>query len=246
MGIRKIIKLFENGNVNVTGLRGTGKDVLFSNVIARRKSMYISNVDYNCKNSDFIKIDFKELDVKNTFRNFINDDLVFYDYPYPEKADIYISDAGVYFPSQYQSDLCKLYPNMPVFQALSRHLGDCNFHCNVQNFNRLWDKIREQSDTYLSCQWCKVFFHKIVIMKVIEYDKEQSCIDRIKPFKPLGTPLFASSEAKATIRTTNLTLKNKYDNEYGKVKSHLLIFLHKANYDSRLFKSLLLGGNKIG
>ena len=55
MGIRKIIKLFENGNVNVTGLRGTGKDVLFSNVIARRKSKYISNVDYNCKNKRITK-----------------------------------------------------------------------------------------------------------------------------------------------------------------------------------------------
>ena len=37
MRFKKIIKLFEDQNVCVCGLRGTGKDLLMSNVVIRRK-----------------------------------------------------------------------------------------------------------------------------------------------------------------------------------------------------------------
>ena len=37
-----VIRLFKRGNVCVTGLRGTGKDLLMSNVVVRRKKPYIS------------------------------------------------------------------------------------------------------------------------------------------------------------------------------------------------------------
>ena len=56
MNMRKIVKLFEQGNVCVVGLRGCGKDMLFANVIARRRQPYVSNTDYHCKKSPFIKL----------------------------------------------------------------------------------------------------------------------------------------------------------------------------------------------
>lgn len=40
MSLRKIIKLFDKGNVMVCGLRGDGKDMLMSNVVQRRKKPY--------------------------------------------------------------------------------------------------------------------------------------------------------------------------------------------------------------
>ena len=200
-------------------------------------------MDYSCPDSQFIPLDFSKLDVKNTYDNFISGSVIPFDYSYPEKADIYITDAGIYFPSQYERELVKKYPSMPVFQALARHIGDCRFHCNVQNLNRLWDKIREQADNYIMCNWCKVFFGKLVFMKVTVYDKYQSCVDRVKPFKPLRIPLFAKSEAKATLRQTNAMLRNQYDNGYGTVRSHFLIFVNKSKYDTRIFKSILRGEN---
>ena len=104
-GLSSVIKLFKSGNVLVCGLRGTGKDMLLSNVVARRKSPYVSNIDYRCKSSEFISLDLNSLDIKNTYKNFVSGEVVPYSYPYPERSDIYISDAGVYFPSQFEREL---------------------------------------------------------------------------------------------------------------------------------------------
>ena len=153
---RFVKRCFYEGNVIVCGLRGRGKDVLFSLVTNSCKSKYISNIDYTGDNR-FINFKLEDIGVGgNTFENFISNRIKPYSYPYEDGIDYFISDSGIYFPSQEFSRLNKLFPSVPVFQALSRHLGDCNFHCNVQNLNRLWDKIREQADTYILCVKCKV------------------------------------------------------------------------------------------
>lgn len=55
MGIRNIKRMFEDGNVCVVGLRGRGKDMLFANIIARRRKEYISNTDYKVKGKNASK-----------------------------------------------------------------------------------------------------------------------------------------------------------------------------------------------
>lgn len=67
-----------------------------------------------------------------------------YEYPYPDGTDIYIADAGIYFPSQFCNELNRDYKYFPTFMALTRHLGEANVHFNVQNLNRVWDKIRSK------------------------------------------------------------------------------------------------------
>lgn len=127
--------MFRDGNVCVTGLRGRGKDMLIANVVMRRKKPYVSNVDYGGK-----WYPFKPEDIdcgKNTYKEFISGDVNKYVYPYPDGTDIYVSDAGIYFPSQYCGELNKQYPYMATFQQISRHVGKCNFHSNTQNLNRL-------------------------------------------------------------------------------------------------------------
>ena len=124
----KIVKLFGDGNVTVTGLRGRGKDMIFCVVVNSRKKDYISNVRYSSPNKKFkwIEFDPKDWDLNgNTYENFINNDLNFYEYKYSDRTDYYISDCGVYFPSQYQNELVKKYKSAPLFQALSRHIGKC-------------------------------------------------------------------------------------------------------------------------
>lgn len=253
MGLRKIIKEFEMGNVCVVGLRGCGKDMLFANVIARRKQPYVSNTNYHCKKSPFLKLKFEKLNVKNNYKNFISDDIVPYDYPYLENCDIYIADCGVYLPSQYCNELNKLYPEFPTFYALSRHIAENNVHFNVQNLNRVWDKLREQSDTYILCNSCKVFkgrmpiigrlFRGLVFQTVTIYEKYQSCVDRVEPFKPTSIPLFADKQTKANLRQVNEERKARYRESYGNVKRRLLIYRNKSKYDTRLFKGVLSGEN---
>lgn len=235
-----VVRLFDKGNVCVTGLRGSGKDMLFANVIARRKSAYISNMNYKCRKAIYIPLQFDKLNVKNNYQTLISGDVVPYEYPYPENCDIYVSDCGVYFPSQDSGRLDKLYSEFPVFQALSRHLGNCNFHVNAQNLNRVWNKIREQSDIYIMCNWCKVF-KNIVFQKVTIYDKYESCVDRVQPYIHINPPLFSNSEVKAQYRSKDEVLFRQFTQTYGKIKTRILIYRNLSNYDTRLFKSILGG-----
>lgn len=235
MRFKKIIKLFRDGNVCVTGLRGRGKDMLIANVVARRKLPYVSNVDYGGKYHEF---DPEGLDCgKNTYKNFISGDVNYYAYPYDDGTDIYLSDLGVYFPSQYCNELNRQYPYMATFQAISRHVGKCNFHFNVQNLNRAWDKIREQSDCYIRCRGCVVIFG-IVFQTITIYDQYESCVRRIKPFAvnmPLG-----SGQTRYNVRLAKAT----YDANHGEIKNAILIYRNKSKYNTRFFRDMLASGRK--
>lgn len=240
MGIRKIKKLFERCNVIVTGLRGSGKDMLTANVIARRRQKYCSNLDYRCAKSEYIPFRASDIDCgKNSYKNFISGQVNAYRYPHGDGVDIYISDGGVYYPAQYCNELNRDAPYMSTYQALSRQLADANFHVNVQNLNRLWDKIREQSDTYLRCKWCKVFFGKIVIQKVIEYDQYDACLKRVEPLI-LPKRTFNSKEGKTLVDIE----KSRYAQMWGRVKPHICIYWNKSDYDTRVFRKILEGDEK--
>lgn len=239
MKLKKLYKkYFNNGNVIVTGLRGRGKDMLTANIIARYEKQYISNFDYNCK-SEYINLDFNKLDCKNDYKNLISGNINYYEYPYPKGVNIYVSDAGIYFPSQFCSELDRKFIYMPTFQALSRQLGRCQFHCNVQNINRLYTKIKEMSDFYITCNFCKVLFGKIVIQCITIYDKYESCLNRVEPFIPLKPPLFTlNSTNKAMYKVKNEELRRSYLERNGVVKRRLLIYVNKSNYDTYYFDKL--------
>lgn len=235
MRFKKIIKLFDSGNVCVTGLRGTGKDVLFGNVIARRNVDYVSNLDYGYK---YNKLELNNLDCgKNTFENFISGNVNYYKYPYPLGSDVYISDVGVYFPAQATLKLNAKYDYFSVYEALSRQVSRNNVHINVQNLNRAWDKIREQSDIYIRCRKCFVIFG-FVIQFITIYDKYQSCVDRVAPCR-VTVPFF-NKEAQLSAKI----YIDDFVNRHGSVKNHILIYRNKSTHDTYYFEKLLLGGKK--
>ena len=180
MQIKKIIKMFEKGSVMVCGMKGRGKDLLMGNIIARRKLPYVSNVNYGGQHFPF---EYSKIDLKCNYNQLIKGDVPFYEFPYPKETDIYLSDCGVYFPSQYCNELNRDYKSLPIFIALSRHLsgGGCRVHSNAQYCGRVWDKLREQQDFWIYANWCKVLFGKIVIQKVTIYDKYESALSHIKP-----------------------------------------------------------------
>lgn len=240
MRLKKIIRLFEDGNVCVCGQRNKGKDMLTANVIARRKKPYASNIDYT-QDELYQKLDFDDIDVgKNTYMDLIRGTVKFYEYPYEMGSDIYISDAGIYLPSQYCNELNKLFPYLPTFFAVSRHVARANVHINVQHLARLWDKLREQAgDVYIRCRFCKVLFGKIVIQKVTLYDKYQSALDRVEPCR-ITVPLLAKREVKQNAQI----YLDKFRNTYGMVRNGLLIYINKSTYDTHHFEKLFLQGVK--
>lgn len=233
LGIKKICKLFNNHSVAVSGEKGSGKDLLMSNVIARRKSKYyISNTDYNIKGKTFIRLNLNKFMTGNTYIDFINNTIKPYIYPYRDGIDIYISDCGVYFPCQYNNELNRQYKEFPTFMALSRHLGDCYVHTNCQALTRVWDKIREQSSRFILCKGAKVLFKRIVVMKVRVYENRESAEMEVQPFRST----FTMNKDK---RERQFQEKTAYLNQHGKITTHFLIFKNKSNYNTRMFKELL-------
>lgn len=231
MGINHIVKYFKAGNVCICGLIGRGKDMLMGNVIARLKEPYVSNTDYG---GNRFPLEPSKIDCGgNTYENFISGDIKPYAYPYPDGTDIYIADAGVYFPSQYCNQLNNRYGYIATFMALSRHLGKCNVHFNVQNLNRVWDKIREMSDIYICTTGCVVLFGKFVIQRVIVYEKYQSAVDRVPPFW-LPRPLLNPNRVFQW-----KVQKQNYDIAHGHIKSHILLYVNKAKYNTRIFKEMM-------
>lgn len=232
--MKRIIKLFEQGNCCVCGLRGSGKDMLMANVVVRRKKPYISNVAYGGSHHDFIPMEFDC--GRNTYANFLHRKVMAYKFGYRDETDIYISDAGIYFPSQYCGELNKQYGYFATFMALSRQLGECNVHFNAQNLNRVWDKIREQSDIYIMSKWCKVFFHKLVIQRVYIYESYDSAVKRV-PLFSMKRPLLNPNR-----QLTYDLAKQNYYITHGKIKAYTLIYFNRSNYNTRIFKEVLENG----
>lgn len=240
---KQVIGLFKKHSVITYGEKGSGKDLLFSNVCAYRDMPYVSNVNYcEDKKNAPLRYPFDPIYMKlggNTFKNFASNNLIPYTYPLPDKVDYYISDAGVYFPSHEDSTLDKEYPTIAIFEALLRHLGDSEFHCNIQMLDRLYKKIREQAGRYILCLDCKVNKFGFVKQKIRIYDRYQSALDKVEPLK-VPMPLLGKS-VKNDIRLTKANFKAKY----GNIIELTLVYKNKSSYDSRRFKRLLENGGDL-
>lgn len=233
-GINGIKRLYEKHSVACCGMKGSGKDMLTSNVVCRRNVPYSCNIDYT-HDERYIPLDFNIMRTNNSWRNFVDGLPMPYTCPLPDYADIYISDAGIYLPAQYCNEINRLYPDISTFIAIQRHINLGKTHYNCQNLNRVYDKIREMCDVFLYCEWCKVFFGKLVIQSVIVYDKAQSCQDRIKPPRLTSYGFVKSKEAETQ---KDIYLDNHH-NVHGLCKRRILIYLNKSTYDTRHFKKLL-------
>ncbi len=226
---REVVQAFERNNVIVFGKKGCGKDLLFSEVIRKRKAPYVSNCDYGGPGY----MPFKPSQISlapNDFRSFIDDKITTIKKDDSlEGVDFYLSDGGIYFPSQYDGVLDRKYPSLPIFYALSRHLYASNFHINTQALGRVWLKIREQADTYIkACRVLKLPF--FLIVKVRIYDKYESALNDVRPLKVAKLNKYAKSEA------------NVFKASQGYIKEGFLIIRKKSiSYDTRLFHTKVFG-----
>lgn len=235
MNILHIKKLFETHSCAVSGEKGSGKDVLFGNVIARRKLPYISNTDYGGLHIPF---QYKDIDCGgNTYKDFIHGTLKKYTFPYPDKTDIYLADVGIYFPSQYCNELNRDYKQLAVFEAISRHTSNSRFHYNTQALNRCWDKIREQCERYITCLSCHII-GGLVIQRIRIYEKYDSAVAKALPWR-IKLPLFASKEMKLSYKLQ----KQSYYNQHGNITERILVYLNTSKHDTRVFKTMLEGGS---
>lgn len=217
----KLKKRFDKGNVIVFGNKGKGKDLVFQWIIRERKKPYFANITYGY---DYTPISLKEIDVGNNFNNFINENINKIDKREDmEGKDIYISDCGVYLPSQYDSSLHKTYKGLPIYYALSRHLYANNIHTNVQNLEREWKALRELGDVFI---WCKNTINILgfLITEIYIYEKYETALNRTMP---LEVNIFDSD---------NNLQKKQFDATNGVIEKMFLIqHVRDLQYDTRAF-----------
>lgn len=224
---RFIVKQFERCNCIVDGKKGTGKDLLFDYVIAKRKKHYYSNVPYGGEHSPIIC---KDITIApNTYDNFIDGETFYTDRRFTEGDDVYISDGGVFLPSYADSKLHKSYVSMPLAYPLSRHLWKGNIHVNIQNFDRLWKPLREQADFWIHVTH-NVSFFGFLLVHAVTYDRKQSAEQYLSPVKNRLFNKYDKAE-KDIYKATN-----------GEIKSGW-IFIRKRNidYDTRAFEKVIYG-----
>lgn len=233
-GLRALKRKFENFSMSVSGDKGSGKDLITNNIIARRKLPHVSNLPTGLP--DFYEFHYQEIDLNCTYKDLVNENVPHYVYPYPMGTDIYLSDCGVYFPSQYCNELNKDYKSLPTFMALSRQLGNCKVHQNTQSCNRVYDKIREMCDRFVRCRKTIKLPFGYFITATTEYDRYESAVARIRPCRvPVGS--FFSPEARMMSRVA----RDNYYNTHGDVVDHIYIYKNKAKYDTMYFGKLFGG-----
>lgn len=237
-GNKQIIRMFRDGNVIVGGHKGRGKDLLFQYVIARREKdgeIHAANIYYTDKTT-IRPIDYYKLH-NNGYSNFVSGKFNIEDKAFIEKEDFYISDIGTALPGQYHAKLDKEYPTLPIVYALSRHLADFSIHCNCQNFNRVWDKLREQADYYIWCERAKVLFGRLALQWVVCYTEYGAAVQHIQPFECRRRLL-----GLLPPHPEDIAAANTHNAKYGSIRRYFFWhILPKKHYDTREFHKKIYG-----
>jgi hypothetical protein len=240
-----LVNCFTDANCIVFGLKGAGKDLLYNKVINSRNVNCYANIPYN-KELCTVK-DIQDFSVSpNTFENILNNDIKIVPKINKECCDMYISDGGIFMPSQYSNQLIKNYPSLPIYYALSRHLTNSNIHINSQYLGRVWDKLREQAGYFIRAVKTTRLAIKVkdgkdkdskklvgfLITDFIVYDNYASAMAQLQPFD--NKRLFSGAEGAAT--------KAEFVAKHGNIKSYKVIQrISSVYYDSRYFHYLIYG-----
>lgn len=219
----KLKELFRIHNIAIYGAKGKGKDLLTQMVINVRKKPYFSNINYG---GMYHNININEITTEpNTYEEFINGKITTINKEDErEQADIYISDCGIFLPSQYDNLLSNKYKSLPIYYALSRHLYAENIHFNTQALNRVWIKLREQADYYILCKGVKKIFNIGFIIECRSYDNYEAAVNKKLPIKKRLMNGYSKAE------------NDIYMYENGDIRDYkVFIFKKNIHYDTRAF-----------
>lgn len=221
----ELIKYFEKNSVLVFGKKGKGKDIVFQHVIKNRKKFYYSNIPYG-SNHEILELNKINLD-PNTYESFIQGNITKVQNQLKDGYDYYISDAGVYLPSQYHSLLDKQFKSFPIFFALSRHLNLMNIHVNTQALNRVWDKLREQFDYFIRVKKTTRIFN-LFFTTMYVYDRYQTAKMELEPMKKKFGNQF------------NNAMQRQYESMNGEIKKITIVSRKSIlKYNTRYFKDIV-------
>jgi hypothetical protein len=224
MNLSFLVKQFERNNVVVFGKKGAGKDMLFQQIINARNKFHYSNIPFGKKTLPIVMNDISLW--PNTYEEMINGKITKIKPNLNERFDIYISDAGVMLPSQYDWLLHKKYPSLPLLYALQRHLYASNMHVNVQSLSRVWKPIRELADGYVLSEKV-IWLGSIYIQFITYYDRYESAERTLLPMK------------RRIVNGMSDAIVDQYIATNGLIKPMYIIGTKKRiQYNTRYFKEV--------
>lgn len=265
LGAKALAQTFEDGNVITYGKKGSGKDIIFNKVMNIRKQPCYANIPFNKEYC--VERDIKEFSVEpNTFEDILENKIKVIKKNNKEHCDYYISDGGIFLPSQYSNRLIKDYPSLPIYYALSRHLTNSNIHINTQYLGRVWDKLREQSAYYVRAiktnkflifnnkgedtelkginkaihkfvRSCKQYITKHFGFLVTEFIVYDNYTSAMSELRPYkATGLVTHSESRAN--------REDFEAKHGSVKRYFIAqYVRHVYYDTRHFHRRFYGYN---
>ena len=236
--LKRIYRMSKRYNLSISGMKGTGKDVLVGNLLARYSPGYVSNVDYT-GDTRFHPLDMSVYNIPTTTQELLNGHVTHY-WEIPHDLDgleVWISDCGCLLPSHEDKYLSQHYSGLPKCFALSRQICGTTMHYNTQQDGRVWIKLREQSERYIRCNRC-IFIGQLVILTLTTYTKRSSVDDNVPPY-PVKKPFLVSKRNEA--RMAWELAKAQYDIQYGEVDRYTLVFFNKSKHDTYRFRTILKG-----
>ena len=218
-----IVDIFNNHKTETFGFQGTGKDLLASHVIRLIGRPHYGNIRYD---DNTMLFDLKDLNAGgNTFIDLINGTLNKFPRKFAEGCHKYISDCGIYLPSQYHKELEELYPGMPVEFALHRQLYDAQIHINSQDIDRPWTKLTEQVDAFINTLSVRRAGEYLYV-RYVYYNKYDSARRRLLP---LPHTKGSGGERDAA----------QFYATYGDISEHeIRVHIRDIEYDTRYFKNV--------
>lgn len=229
--VRYLVENFKSCSCCVYGKKKTGKDLVFQFIINIRKTLYYANIGYG---GNYKHTSLKDcLLGDNTYEDLINETIRPVKRVFVENKDIYISDIGNHAPAYMHNKLWNKYPSLPIFQSLSKHLYDNNFHCNAQRLNDIWLPIREQADFFVWTRRTTKIFGLLFIVTVFTYEKLTSANQCLYPLR------------KVHFNKQNKADLAKYYAVNGDIRSgHVFLWRWQLKYNPRAYEKIFLRGRR--
>lgn len=187
-----LLDVTEDVNTLIAGLPRVGKGLLMAQLIHLRNEPHYCTQTYD-KNTTVI--DVKEIKMgENTFENVLKGNIIPFERRFEKGCRIYLPDTALTLPCQYHKILERDYKSMPLFFPLTGQM-DNYIVADCQQFNRLWDKIREQMGAYILVEGHKEF-KNYFILNILYYNKYETAISGRGVYRGLNRAEFERKNGK--------------------------------------------------
>lgn len=206
-----LLYVTQDVNTLIAGLPRTGKGLLMAQLIYLRGEKHYCTQRYNNQTEviDVVDVSMGE----NTYEDVLQGIIRPFERVFEKDCRIYLPDTALTLPCQYWKELDKNFKSMPLFFPLTGQMHNY-IVADCQQFNRLWDKLREQMGAYILVDGHKEF-KKYFILDILYYEKYETALSGRGPYYGFNRIEFERKNGKIEQHSIKVYKKYlEYDTEY--------------------------------